>query len=330
MIPIRDTTPSKTVPVVNNTLIGVTILCYLIQIFHADDLMRLVYFYGLVPARYTSFEISSYFSIGHQLFSFISFMFLHGGFWHLLGNIWFLYIFGDNVEDHLGPYRYLGFYLLCGIASGLFHILFNFRSNVPVIGASGSIAGVMGAYFILHPRSRILTVIPVLFIPIFVNIPAFFFLGIWFLIQFFKATGSAAGYAGAGIAWWAHVGGFISGIGFLKLFSRVPETGVTRMTQQLAGRRKTPRLQVIRASGPVDGDINLYGALVITPYEALRGTRKLVNIPWGFHNRLFRVSVPPDTREGNILRLQGQGRIAPDGRRGDLMLTVKIETPPGG
>ena len=105
-----------------------------------------------------------------QLVSFISFMFLHGGFWHLVGNIWSLYIFGDNVEDHMGHMRYLLFYLLSGLASGITHLLFNYYSNVPTIGASGAIAGVMGAYFILHPSSKILTLIPILFIPFFSKI----------------------------------------------------------------------------------------------------------------------------------------------------------------
>ena len=130
-----------------------------------------------MPARYTVPEISGYFSIGQQVFSFVSFMFIHGGFWHLLGNMWSLYILGDNVEDRLGPLRYLAFYLLCGITSGLTHIIINHHSQLPTIGASGAIAGVMGAYFILYPKSKILTLIPIFIIPYFVEIPAFFFNG---------------------------------------------------------------------------------------------------------------------------------------------------------
>ena len=141
-----------------------------------------------MPARYTIPHISDYFTHGQQLFSFFSYMFLHGGFWHLLGNMWTLYIFGDNVEDHLGSVRYLAFYLLCGIASAVSHFMLNAASNVPTIGASGAIAGVMGAYFILHPGARILTLVPIVFIPLFFEIPAFIFLGIWFLIQFISAT----------------------------------------------------------------------------------------------------------------------------------------------
>ncbi|QTA83576.1 Rhomboid family intramembrane serine protease [Desulfonema limicola] len=322
MIPIRDTIKSKTVPVVNNTLIGLNIFFYLVQMFQGNDLGRFIFNYGLVPARYTDFDMASYFSFGQQMFSFVSYMFLHGGFWHLLGNIWFLYIFGDNVEDHLGPFRYLAFYLLCGIGSGMFYMLFNFHSNIPIVGASGAIAGVMGAYFMLYPGSKILTLFPVLFIPFFFEIPAFFFLGFWFILQFLNAAGSSAQVSG--IAWWAHIGGFIIGAALLNLSHKLPQTGVTQTARQIAEKKKTYRLQVINPSGPID-DPNLYGTIVITPFEAQRGTMKLVNIPWGFQKRLYKISVPPDTKQGNVLRLTGQGKKLRDKSRGDLLLTVEIE-----
>ena len=164
MIPIRDTIPTKNFPVVNLTLIAMNVAIFLLQISQGPELCRFIYFYGLVPARYSVPQIASYFSPGQQLFSLVSFMFLHGGFWHLLGNMWSLYIFGDNVEDRLGHLRYIIFYLLCGMASGISHLLLNLNSNVPTIGASGAIAGIMGAYFILHPFSKILTLIPIIFI----------------------------------------------------------------------------------------------------------------------------------------------------------------------
>ncbi len=139
--------------------------------------------------------------------------------------MWFLYIFGDNVEDRLGHLRYLVFYLLCGLAAGASHLVLNWHSNVPTIGASGAIAGVMGAYLILYPRARILTLLPIFFFFTFIEVPAFFFLGIWFLFQFLIAA-ATAGQPG-GIAWGAHIGGFVFGIVFLKIFELVPKTGAS-------------------------------------------------------------------------------------------------------
>jgi membrane associated rhomboid family serine protease len=321
MIPIRDTIPSKNYSVVNNSIIGINVVVYLLQISMVPDLNRFVYIYGLVPARYSIPQISSYFTTIQQLFSLLSFMFLHGGFWHLLGNMWFLYIFGDNIEDRLGPLRYLVFYLLCGITSGLSHIIINLHSNIPTIGASGAIAGVMGAYLILYPHAKILTLIPIIFIPWFVEIPAFFFLGLWFFIQFISAAGSHGGIGG--IAWWAHIGGFIFGIIYLKILLAFPGTGVSAQMRKVTAKRKTHRLQVIRPVGP-GKDPHLYGTITITSFEALTGTLKLVNIPWGFQKRLVRVSVPAGVQEGSKLRLKGLGKTTPDGLRGDLYLKVAI------
>lgn len=322
MIPIRDTIESKTVPVVNNSLIVLNIFFYLVQLFQGSDLGQFTYFYGLVPARYTNFEIASYFGFGHQVFSFVSYMFLHGGFMHILGNMWFLYIFGDNVEDHLGPFRYLAFYILCGIGSGIFYMVFNFRSNIPIVGASGAIAGVMGAYFMLYPGARILTLFPVIIIPFFFEIPAFFFLGFWFILQFLNAAWGMA--EASGIAWWAHIGGFIIGAGFLKFSYKLPQTGLTQATKQVAEKKKTYRLQIINPTGPMD-DPNLYGTIEITPFEAQKGALKLVNIPWGFQKRLFKITIPANTKQGNVLRLNGQGKKVKNRARGDLLLTVNIE-----
>ena len=321
MIPIRDTTPTRQVPIVNYVIIGVNALVYMVQIGQGTELDRFIYYYGLVPARYSIPEISAYFSIGQQVVAFISFMFLHGGFWHILGNMWSLYIFGDNVEDHLGHLRYLVFYLLCGIASGVSHLLLNLQSNVPTIGASGAIAGVMGAYFILHPSSKILTLIPIIIIPWFVEIPAFVFLGIWFLLQFMNAAFS--GGSAGGIAWWAHIGGFVFGIVFLKLFRALPQTGLNERLQTVTQKKHTHRLQTIRPVGS-SADANLYGSVTISPYEALTGTRKIVNLPWGFHNRLIRVAVPAGIQEGKMLRLKGLGKQTADGQRGDVYLKVIV------
>jgi hypothetical protein len=321
MIPIRDTIPSKNYPVVNNCIIGINVVLYLVQMAQGPDLNRFVYIYGLVPARYSIPQITSYFTTGQQFFSLLSFMFLHGGFWHLLGNMWSLYIFGDNVEDRLGPLRYIVFYLLCGITSGLSHLIFNLNSNIPTIGASGAIAGVMGAYLILHPKAKILTLIPIIFIPWFIEIPAFFFLGFWFVLQFINAAGSHGSISG--IAWWAHIGGFIFGIIFLKIFLLLPEIGVSDQMRRVTAKRKTHRLQVVRPVGP-GNDPHLYGTITITSFEAIAGTHKLVNIPWGFQKRLIRVTVPAGMKAGSKLRLKGLGKITADGQRGDLYLKVAI------
>ena len=157
-------------------------------------------------------------------------------------------------------------------------------------------------------------------IPYFLEIPAFFFLGIWFLIQFLSATGSQAQ---GGIAWWAHIGGFLFGMAFLKMLSKVPEVGVTKKVRRAMPKRKTPHLQVIRPTGSGD-DPHLYGQIKITPREAVSGARKLVNIPWGFHKRLFRINIPSGVSHGTVLRLAGMGRQMGEGEGGDLYLKVLI------
>ncbi|MFO7644218.1 MAG: rhomboid family intramembrane serine protease [Desulfosarcina sp.] len=322
MIPIRDTAPTTTVPVVTNTLIGINGVVFLVQLAQGPAQDYFLYFYGLVPARYTVPQVAAYFSLGQQVFSLFSFMFLHGGFLHLIGNMWSLYIFGDNVEDRLGAVRYILFYLLCGLASGMTHLLFNAHSNIPTIGASGAIAGVMGAYFILYPGSRILTLIPIVFIPWFVEIPAFFFLGIWFLLQVLNAAGST-GQAG-GIAWWAHIGGFAFGILFLKLFDRIPASGISDRLRHATEKRRSHRFHVVRtASG--EEEANLYGTLTITQYEAMVGAHKVVTVPGGLQHRIYRVTVPQGVADGQVLRLRGLGKPKSDGTRGDMMLTIKIQ-----
>ncbi len=323
MIPIRDTVPSKNFPVVNTALIGINLLVFMMELMQGPAMERFVYIYGLVPARYTVPEISAYFSPGLQLFSLLSFMFLHGGWLHLIGNMWSLYIFGDNVEDYLGSARYLLFYLLCGFLSGLFHLLFNLGSNVPTIGASGAIAGIMGAYIILYPRSKILTLIPIFFIPWFIDIPAFFFLGIWFLIQLMSATGSSG--AMGGVAWWAHVGGFVFGMILLKIFQTIPRAGISDQVRNITRKKTSQRLHDIPITGSYE-EPHLYATIRITPYEVLAGTRKLINIPMGFRKRLFRVTIPPGTKDGNVLRLKGMGKQFPDGSRGDIYLKVVVDS----
>ncbi|MBC2717747.1 MAG: rhomboid family intramembrane serine protease [Desulfobacteraceae bacterium] len=325
MIPIRDTIPSQNYPVVNSTLIGINIVVFLIQMSQGIGLERFIYTYGLVPARFSIPYISSHFTLSQQLFSLISFMFLHGGFMHIVGNMWTLYIFGDNVEDRLGSFYYLVFYLFCGLMSGLFHLFLNYHSTVPTIGASGAIAGVMGAYFILYPNAKILSLVPIIIFPLFVEIPAVFFLGFWFIMQVFNAAFSSA--MASGIAWWAHIGGFVFGIVSLKLFNVLPETSIAGSLKSASFKKKTtPRFQVLKPSS-MHQDRNLYEEISITPYEATAGTKKMINIPWGFSKRFYNVNIAPGTRDGMILRLKGIGKLMQDGHRGDLLLKVRIQQP---
>ena len=319
MIPLRDDIPARSTPVVNYLLIAVNVAVFLVQAAQGPHADRFVYLYGLVPARYFVPQVAEYFSIGQQLFALLSFMFLHGGLWHLIGNMWSLYIFGDNVEERLGPVRYAAFYLLSGVLSGLAHLLIYRTSNIPTIGASGAIAGVMGAYFLLYPRSRVLTLVPILFIPLFFHIPAAFYLGLWFFLQFWQAAGS--GGAG-GIAWWAHIGGFIAGMGLIHLFPRLPAAGISDPL-----RRTTERLQFIRPPAE-PGDPHLRGTVAVSPHEARQGARKLVGIQQGFFEKILRVQVPPGVQNGVVLRLRGLGRRTADGVVGDLLLTVVVAEQP--
>ena len=321
MIPIRDTIRSETYPIVNSVIIGINVLVFFVELSQGQRLDAFIKTYGLVPARYSVPQISAYFTTGQQAIAFLTFMFLHGGFLHLLGNMWSLYIFGDNVEDRLGHLRYLAFYLVCGLASGLSHLALNWHSQIPTIGASGAIAGVMGAYFILYPKAKVLTLIPIFFFFQFLEVPAFLFLGVWFLFQFLSAAGTS-GQMG-GIAWWAHIGGFIFGIIFLKLFEMLPETGPGKKFQGLTRKRSTPRLQVIRPAGMGD-DQNLYGIVSVSEREALVGAHKLVNIAQGFKKKTFLLTIPPGVSAGSKLRLKGMGRKMPEGGKGDLYLKVQI------
>jgi hypothetical protein len=326
MIPLRDNIPARHYPVVTHVLIAVNVLVFMAQVTHGPrELQEFVFTYGLVPARYTVERFSAYFSPFQQFFSFFSFMFLHGGFLHLIFNMWTLYIFGDNVEDRLGSFYYFIFYIGCGLVSGMAHFFLNLESTTPVIGASGAIAGVMGAYFLLYPGSKILTLIPIIFIPFFVEIPAFFFLGLWFLMQLLNAAGTQAHQAG--IAWWAHIGGFVCGMLALKLFPLLPD-GRAKSGHPMGSiiRKKSDRFQVIKPAVESDS-ADLYETIRITPYEAAAGATKVVNIPWGFHNRMYRLRIPPGTRDKSVLRLRGLGREDGSGQKGDLYLTVDIQQP---
>jgi membrane associated rhomboid family serine protease len=224
MIPIRDTIPHRHAPVATWALIAVNVFVFLFWELAQPpaDVERFIYLFGLVPARFThpGWAEGVGFPI-HTYWPFLTTMFLHGGWLHIIGNMWVLAIFGDNVEDRMGPVRFILFYLICGLAAGVLHVVTNSRSTVPAVGASGAIAGVMGAYFVLFPRARIVAMFPIFFYPIFFQVPAYIYLGFWFLTQFFSGTLAVASHQEVGgIAWWAHIGGFAAGIITFGLFLR--------------------------------------------------------------------------------------------------------------
>jgi membrane associated rhomboid family serine protease len=202
MIPLRDVIPSRTTPYITVTLIVLNAMAWLFEVTLPEDVLReFLTVYGVVPAFFAWPTL-------------ITSMFLHGSWMHIIGNMWYLWIFGDNVEDRLGHGRFVAFYLLCGIAAALGQILMDPASTLPTIGASGAIAGVMGAYFVLYPQSRVLTLIPWIFLQI-IEVPAIVLLGFWFLMQLFSAgtiAVTAASHGSGGVAFAAHVAGFVVGV----------------------------------------------------------------------------------------------------------------------
>lgn len=204
-------------------LILINSFMFLVELSLGPRLESFLLEFGLIPVRYTNREVAQFFGLFEQIQPFFTSLFLHGGWLHLIGNMWILWIFGDNVEDRLGIARYLLLYLVGGICASILHILTNSSSSMPVIGASGAVAGVMGAYFLYFPHARVTMMIPPLFLGPFFVVPAVFFLGMWFFLQFFNgALSMRSGQAEAqGIAWWAHVGGFLFGL-FIGLFTRRP------------------------------------------------------------------------------------------------------------
>ena len=212
MIPLRDIIPSRTTPFVTICVIALNIVVFLYELTLGRAVDTFMLYYGLVPAAFSWMNV-------------FTSMFLHGGFMHVAGNMLYLWIFGDNVEDRMGHGRFLVFYLLCGIAAALAQTITTPDSVVPMVGASGAIAGVMGAYFVLYPRSRIVTLIPLFFFFQVIEVPAIAFLGIWFLMQFASGVisigtlGRTGGTMG-GIAFWAHIAGFVAGITGVAMFRR--------------------------------------------------------------------------------------------------------------
>ena len=208
MIPLRDVIPSRTTPYITVTIIILNALAWFYELSLPRDVLPLfLQFYGVVPADFTATTL-------------VSSMFLHGSWSHVIGNMWYLWIFGDNVEDRVGHGRFILFYLFCGIAAGLGQIAMDPSSTLPTIGASGAIAGVMGAYFVLYPHSRVLTLVPLIFYYDIVELPTIVLLGFWFLMQLFSAGAiavTASSHGNGGGAFMAHVAGFL--VGMIAVFA---------------------------------------------------------------------------------------------------------------
>ncbi len=213
MFPLRDSTPSRSFPVTTVILIMINIVIFIMEIAAGPQALNdLVYIFGLVPAyinEYTS--LLGYYPI-------LTSMFLHGGWMHVIGNMWILWLFGDNIEDYMGSSRFLIFYLLCGMTAGLAHYFINPGSDIPVVGASGAVAGIMGAYFLMFRHAKILTYIPPIFL---LNLPAWIYLGFWALSQVYCGTADIISANSCGsIAFWAHTGGFAAGMILYRPFLR--------------------------------------------------------------------------------------------------------------
>jgi membrane associated rhomboid family serine protease len=232
MIPLRDTIPSSRFPAVTLGIIGANALVFLMEINMGPGALDAFFrVWGIVPACYTSSRLPVWQVMRlcdaalpppMHYFALLSSMFLHGGWMHILGNMWSLWIFGDNVEDRMGRGGFLLFYLLSGLAAGAVHIITNPGSGVPTVGASGAIAGVMGAYLLLFPRATVITLVPIFFFLQTMEMPAVLFLGLWFLTQLFSGTLAlaASGAQAGGVAWWAHIGGFVVGVLWAVLLRR--------------------------------------------------------------------------------------------------------------
>ncbi len=224
MIPLRDTIRSRSYPLITWLLIGVNSFIFLFEaILPPSGLDQFIRIFGMVPARLNLTNPIAWLSNPFPLLTLFTSMFLHGGWFHLISNMWTLFIFGDNVEDRMGAWRYLMFYVFSGLVANLLQAAVFPNSRIPSVGASGAIAGVLGAYFVLFPRSRIVTLIPIFLFPWFVEISAFFYLGLWFISQLYSglfALGMPGSANMGGIAWWAHIGGFLFGMLMVKVFAR--------------------------------------------------------------------------------------------------------------
>ncbi|MGR9086856.1 MAG: rhomboid family intramembrane serine protease [Gammaproteobacteria bacterium] len=225
MIPIRDTAPCHSRPVVTWALIVLCTSIFVAMVWMPYEMSyRLVNLYGMVPLRYSNPDWARFHGLPFDGYlSFLTSLFLHGNWLHLIINMWFMWIFGDNVEDRMGHARFLIFYLVCGLFATYLQWFFDRNLDIPVVGASGALAGVLGAYFFLYPMARVI-LLPIPFLPFIFNVPAIAFLGIWVIIQLHNATTSVV-FKGVmvDVAWWSHLGGFIAGILLYRFFIKKTE-----------------------------------------------------------------------------------------------------------
>ena len=219
MIPLRDQNPSRTTPIVTRGLIVLNVAIFLYELMLGPGLKDFVFSWGVVPARIPAAIDLGGEPLAWTSLTLISSMFMHGGWLHLIGNMWYLWIFGDNVEDRLGSFGFLLFYLTAGVAASLIHVAWNLSSHVPTLGASGAIAGVLGAYAVMFPGARVITLVP--FFPFFqvIPLPAVLVLGLWFVFQFWSGAVSVGRASLGGVAWWAHIGGFLFGLVVARIAS---------------------------------------------------------------------------------------------------------------
>ncbi len=223
MLPFRDNIPSRAFPVVTLGLIAVNVLVFLYEVsLPQPRLESFILQNGVVPARLQELDQAPLAVLSATGCDMLTSMFLHGGWLHLIGNMWFLWIFGDNVEDRMGHFRFLTFYLLCGFLAEAAHIAFNLNSRLPSIGASGAVAGVLGAYLVSYPFARVQTIIPLFVIFTIVELPALLVLSLWFVFQLVSGLAAVAATTATtgGVAWWAHIGGFIAGLVLITPFAR--------------------------------------------------------------------------------------------------------------
>lgn len=209
MFPLRDDIPSSRRPVITYILVAINVFVFIYEMSLGRGLRSFVISYGTIPQNIIA---------GTTLYTLFTSMFLHGDFFHILGNMLYLWIFGDNVEDTLGKFGFIVMYLLSGLVGSFAHILVSQGSTVPTIGASGAVSGVLGCYLILYPRARVLAIVPIIFFIRFMMLPAYIFLGFWILLQIILGLGTAGG--GAGVAYFAHIGGFVIGLLFGLIFKR--------------------------------------------------------------------------------------------------------------
>jgi rhomboid family protein len=224
MIPLKNLSPRLTFPAMTVALIIANVLVFVYQVSLPDRAAEaFIQIYGMVPSRVALALAGQHHVTLEQAFlPLFTSMFLHGGILHILGNMWFLWIFGGQVEDRLGHFTYLIFYLICGLGSGIAQLAFSWGSKTPAIGASGAIAGVLGAYIVFFPSSRILTLVPLFIIWFTAQIPALVFIGLWFVVQFLSGINSVGAASMGGVAWWAHVGGFLLGVLIAQYYRTKP------------------------------------------------------------------------------------------------------------